>query len=189
MKNNSVFGLLMNPFTRIAGWQAFGLGLLFLLLMGFVGASSGIAFDGVFDMHMFQNSVPQALTLLGISLASLVLVMWIVGLITSKNFRFIDILGTMTLAKAPFLLLAVFGFFTTAPDLNAIMKDPYVILQNTSFVIMMVLSMPVMIWSIVLMFNALKVSCDLKGSTLTAAFIIGLLVSELISKILIHFLV
>jgi hypothetical protein len=189
MKNKSVFGLLMNPFTRIAGWQAFGLGLLFIGLMGFIGSFSGIAFDGVFDMHMFENTVLQAFSYLAIDIVSLVLVMWVVGLIVSKNFRFIDILGTMTLAKAPFLLLAILGYFTTAPVMSEIMKDPYVILQDTSFMIMMVLSLPVMIWSIVLMFNALKISCDLKGSTLTVAFIIGLFVSEIIAKVLIHYFV
>ncbi len=188
MKNN-LFQLLVNPFTRIAGWQAFGLGLLFLALMGFVGSSSGVAFDGVFDMHLFENSVLQAFTFLGIDVLSLVLVMWVVGLFTSKNFRFIDILGTMVLAKAPFLILAVYGYFVTAPDLNAIMKDPNVILQSTSFLIMMILTMPIMAWGIALIFNALKVSCDLKGSRLTIAFIIGLFVSEIIAKILIHFLV
>lgn len=188
MKNNRL-SLLVNPFTRIAGLQAFGLGLLFVALMGFVGASSGVAFDGVFDMHLFKNTVAQAFTFLGIDVLSLVLVMWVVGLVTSKNFRFIDILGTMILARAPFLLLAIFGYFVEAPDLNAIMKDPYVILQSTTFLVMMVFTMPVMVWCIALMFNALKVSCDLKGSRLTIAFIIGLFVSEIIAKILIHYLV
>ena len=188
MKSKSIFSLLMNPFNRIAGWQAFGLGLLFILLMGFVGAGNGIAFDGVFDMHMYEITVQQSFLYLAVDLVCLVLVMWVIGLIVSKNFRFIDILGTMTLAKAPFLLLAIFGYFTTAPAMNAIMKDPYVILQSPSFVIMMALSLPVMAWSIVLIYKALKVSCDLKGSTLTVAFIIGLFVSEIIAKIVIHFL-
>jgi len=186
MKNKSIFGLLMNPFTRIAGWQAFGLGIIFILLMGYIGARNGIAFDGVFDMHMFEITVQQSFLYLAIDLVSLVLVMWITGLIVSKGFRFIDILGTMTLAKAPFLLLAIMGYFTTAPNMTEIMKDPYIILQSLSFVIMMALSVPVMVWSIVLMFNALKISCGLKGSTLTVAFIIGLFVSEIIAKILIH---
>jgi hypothetical protein len=189
MKNKNVFSLLMNPFTRIAGWQAFGLGLAFIALMGFLGASSGVAFDGVFDMHLFENTIQQAFTFLGIDLVCLVLVMWVVGLIVSKNFRFIDILGTMTLAKAPFLIMAIFGYFVTAPDMNEIMRNPYVILQSTSFLIMIILTMPVMVWSIALMFNALKVSCDLKGSTLTVAFIIGLFVSEILAKVLIHFIV
>lgn len=187
MKNKNLFGLLMNPFTRIAGWQAFGLGLVFVVLMGFIGAGSGVAFDGVFDMHLFEHTVQQAFTYLAVDLVSVVLVMWVTGLVVSKSFRFIDILGTMTLAKAPFLLLAIFGYFVSAPDMNEIMRDPYIILQSYTFMMMMALSLPVMIWSIVLMFQALKISCDLKGSTLTVAFIIGLFVSEIIAKILIHY--
>jgi hypothetical protein len=179
----------MNPYTRIAGWQAFGLGLVFVVLMGLIGSNSGVVFDGVFDMHLIENTLLQAFTLLAIDLVSLVLVMWVTGLIVSKNFRFIDILGTMTLAKAPFLLMAVLGYFVTAPNMTEIMKDPYVIFQSTSFLLMMVLSLPVMVWSIVLMFNALKISCDLKGNSLTVAFIIALFVSEIIAKILIHYLV
>ncbi|MCX6307903.1 MAG: hypothetical protein NTY32_03390 [Bacteroidia bacterium] len=189
MKSKSLFGLLMNPFTRIAGWQAFSLGFIFIVLMGFIGASNGVVFDGVIDMHLFEITVQQSFLYLAVDLFCLVLVMWITGLIVSKNFRFIDILGTMTLAKAPFLLLAIFGYFTTAPNMSEIIKDPYIILQSTSFVLMMILSVPVMIWSIVLMYNALKISCDLKGSPLTVAFIVGLFVSEIIAKILIYYVV
>lgn len=189
MKNKNIFGLLINPFTRIAGWQSFGLGLVFVALMGFLGARNSITFDGVVDMHMNDISLLQSFLYLAIDLACLVLVMWITGLIVSKNFRFIDILGTMTLAKAPFLLLAVAGFFTTAPDLSEIYKKPYEIFQSVSFVVLIVLSLPVMIWSIALMYNALKISCDVKGSKLTVAFIIALLVSEILSKVLIYLFV
>jgi len=189
MKSKEFLSLLFNPYTRIAGWQAFGLGLVFVLLMGFFGARNGIAFDGVFDMHMFELTVQKAFTFLAIDLVSLVLVMWIAGLLTSKNFRFIDILGTMTLAKAPFVILALFGAFVATPNMQDIMSNPYIILESTTFVIMIILSMPVMIWSIILMYNALKVSCDLKGRNLTTTFIIGLFVSEIIAKILIHYLV
>jgi hypothetical protein len=189
MKSKNIFSLLVNPFTRIAGWHAFGLGLIFIVLMGFIGASNGIAFDGVFDMHLFEISVQTSFLYLAIDLVSLVLVMWITGLLVSKNFRFIDILGTMTLAKAPFLILALGGYFATAPDLSEIYKDPYVILQDTPFVILLALSLPVMIWSITLMYNALKVSCNLKGSKLTVAFILALLISEIIAKVLIYYFV
>jgi len=189
MKNKNVFGFLMNPFTRIAGWQAFGLGLFFVVLMGLLGAYSDIAFDGVIDMHMIDISLLQSFLYLGIDLVCLVVVMWMTGLIVSRKFRFIDILGTMTLAKAPFLLLSIAGFFTAAPELSEIYKDPYVIFQSISFIILIVLSIPVIIWSITLMYNAFKVSCDIKGSKLTGVFIIGLLVSEVLSKILIYLFV
>lgn len=180
--------MLMNPFTRIAGWQAFGVGLVFILLMGFIGYSSGVVFDGVFDMHLIETTLSGSFAYLAMGLVPLVLVMWVAGLLVSRNFRFIDILGTMTLAKAPFLILAIFGYFVQAPNMDEIMRDPYVILHSTSFLLMIIVSVPVIIWSIVLMFNALKVSCDLKGNTLTVAFICGLFVSEIIAKILILYL-
>jgi len=185
MKSKSIFGLLMNPFTRIAGWQAFGLGLFFMVLMGLLGAYNSIAFNGVIDMHMFELSIPQSFLYLAVDLVCLVVVMWITGLVVTKNFRFIDILGTMALAKAPFLILAIAGFFTTAPNVAEINKDPYIIFQSVSFIIIMVLSIPVMVWSITLMYNALKISCDVKGSKLTTSFIIALFVAEALSKILI----
>jgi len=140
-------------------------------------------------MHLNETSLLQSFLYLIIDFVCLIVVMWLTGLIVSKNFRFIDILGTMTLAKAPFLILAIAGFFTTAPNLSEIYKNPYVIFESISFIILMVLSLPVIIWSITLMYNALKVSCDVKGSKLTVAFIIALFISEALSKVLIYLFV
>lgn len=186
MKKSTVLELLINPFKRIAGLQAFGLGLVFVALMGFLGAYSDIAFDGVIDMHMIEISLFQSFMYIAIDLICLIVVMWITGLIVSNNFRFIDILGTMTLAKAPFIIMAVVGFFTTTPDMTDIYKDPYVLFKSASFIIFMVLTIPVMVWNITLMYNAFKISCDLKGSKLTSSFIIALLISEILSKVLIY---
>lgn len=186
---NKTFNLLFNPFTRIAGWQAFGIGLIVLIITGLIGANSAVAFDGVLDMHLFEITYFQSFAYLILSLASLVLVMWITGLIQSKGFRFIDILGTMTLAKGPNLILSIAGFFTTVPNLDNIQNDPLAIFQNVSFVLMLVLSMVVMIWNITLMYQGLKISCNLNGSKLTVAFIIALLASEILSKALIFKLI
>ena len=189
MKSKEFFELIFNPFTRIAGWQAFWLGLVFLILSGVIGGFGNVIFDGVIDSHLVkEETMLQSFGYLGISMLTLVLVMWIAGLIISKGFRFIDILGTMTLSKAPFILLAIVGFFTKMPDTNEIMKNPMVILSSTSFLLMMILSVPVLVWSITLMYNALKISCGTKGSKLTTAFIIAILGSEAISKLLIYFI-
>ena len=188
MKNKDFWGLMVNPFTRIAGWQAFGLGLVFVILMGIVGAYGNVIFDGAIDMHLVKEiSMIHSFEYLTVSTLTLVLVMWITALFISKGFRFIDILGTMTLSKAPFLLLAIAGFFTKMPDMSQVMKNPMVILSSTSFLILMIITVPVVIWTIALMYNALKISCGVKGSKLTVAFIVALLVSEIISKMLISY--
>lgn len=189
MKSNGFFGFMFNPFTRIAGWQAVGFGLVFVLLTGVIGTFSNVSFDGVIDMHLSnQLTFFQSFSYLAIDMISLVLVMSITGLFISKGFRFVDILGTMILAKSPYIILAIAGYFSKSPDVTEILKNPYVIFQSVSFLIIMLLSLPVTIWSIALMYNALKISCGVKGSKLTIAFIIAILVSEIISKILISIL-
>jgi len=187
MKNKEIFSLMINPFTRIAGWQAFGLGLVIVVLTGIIGTFSNAAFDGAIDMHLTQKlTFVHSFGFLSIDIVSLVLIMTITGFIISKGFRIIDILGTMTLAKAPYLILAIAGYFTVSPDINEIMKNPLIVFQSVSFVILTLLSIPVTIWGITLLYNALKTSCGVKGRKLTIAFIIALLVSEIISKILIY---
>ena len=189
MKSKEYFGLMFNPFTRIAGWQAFGLGLVFLILSGVIGGFGNVVFDGVIDTHLAkQVTMLQSFSYLGLSLLTLVLVMWIAGLFIAKGFRFIDILGTMTLSKAPFLLLAFAGYFAKMPDMTEVMKNPMVIFNSISMVLFMILSIPVLVWSITLMYNALKISCGVSGGKLTIAFIAGILLAETISKLLIYFL-
>jgi len=187
MKKNNYWELLLNPFTRIAGLQAFGLGLVFVILMGIIGTYSHVGFDGVIDMHLVnQMTFVHSFSLLAIDIISIVIVMWITGVIISGKIRFIDILGTLTLAKAPFIILAIAGYFSKSPDSAEILRNPGIILNSVSFIFLLILTLPVMIWSIILMINALKVSCNIKGSKLTAAFIIALLISEIISKVLIY---
>lgn len=187
MKNNEFWGFLFNPFTRIAGLQAFGIGLVFVLFTGIIGAYSHVCFDGAIDMHLVNEiSIIQSFKYLFVDLIAIILVMSITGLIISKGFRFIDILGTMILAKAPLIILAIAGFFTVSPDINEIMKNPNVIFQSVSFISVMLLTFTVTIWTIALMYNALKISCDVKGSKLTVSFIAALFFAEIISKILIH---
>lgn len=187
MKSKDIFSLVINPFTRIAGWQAFGLGLVIVVVTGFIGTFSNVAFDGVIDMHLTQKlTFAHSFEFLAIDIVSLVLVMTITGFIISKGFRIIDILGTMTLAKAPYLILAIAGYFTVSPDINEIMKNPFIVFQSVSFIILTLLSIPVTIWSITLFYNAFKTSCDVKGGKLVVAFITALLVSEIISKTLIY---
>jgi len=186
MKSKEIFSFMMNPFTRIAGWQAFGIGILFVIVTGVIGTFGHVAFDGVIDMHFTRElTLLNSFAYLAIDLLSVSFIMIITGFIISKSFRIIDILGTMTLSRAPLIILAFAGCFTVSPDINEIMKDPYVVFQSVSFIIFSILSFPVIIWSIILMFNALKISCGVKGSKLGGAFIVAILVSEIISKILI----
>ena len=190
MKSKDVLRLMFNPFTRIAGWQAFGLGLVFVILTGFIGNYNNVSFNGALDAHFVpQMTFSHSFLLLTIDLFSLVFVLWITGLIISKGFRFVDILGTITLAKAPFIIIAIAGYFYKTTDPKIIVENPFALFQSLTFIVLMIVSLFIIIWNITLMYNAFKISCDVKGSKLNIAFVVALLVSEVVSQIFIYKLI
>ncbi|SEA46269.1 hypothetical protein SAMN05216365_14317 [Porphyromonadaceae bacterium NLAE-zl-C104] len=186
MRNKFTWNLLFNPFTKIAGWQAFALGMLFVLLTGVIGTYAGVAFDGAIDSHITEYlSLKDSFLFLVIAVVSVVVILFIAGLIISKRLRFVDILGTMVLARSPLILLTIFGLFVTSVPAEEIMANPMVIMHNPGLIIFSVISIPVMVWFIALMYNGFKVSTGAKGSKLVIGFIIGLIVAEVVSKVLI----
>lgn len=183
MKRNEFLDLLINPFTRIAGWQALMSGITVFALTIYIGFNGNAYFDGIIDMHFVENAVLKDSALSGIiSLITLSVVMSIACTLVTKNFRFIDILGTMTLAKAPFLILAVVSLFVKMPALEQILQNPLILFTSVSFIVMLVTSIPVIIWTIILMYNGLKVSVGIKGIQLNVVFVTTLIVAEAISK-------
>lgn len=187
MKTNELWPLLFNPFKKVAGWESFGVGLLIVVLTTFAGNFSDIYFDGVIDMHFSEDfNSRTSWLLIPINIITLSVVMWIAGFFISKNFRFIDILGTLTLARAPFLLISMAAFFVEVPNMTDIFENPFIIFESISFVLILILTFPILVWVISLMFNAFKVSTGATGSKLTITFIVALLTAEIISKITIY---
>jgi len=112
MKNQLIMKWLINPFERIAGWQALFAGLAAMTLTAVIGKINNLAFDGVLDIHV---SISRSI---GLSLICL----------------------------------------------------------------------PFYIWMITLKYNAYSVSCHLKGSKAIVSFIGALIVAEIISKLVLVFL-
>ena len=187
MKTNELGSLIFNPFKRIAGWEAFGIGLVIAVLTTFTGNFAGIYFDGVIDMHFAETfDSLKSWLMIPVNIISISVIMWLAGITVSKNFRFIDILGTMTLSRAPFLLIAFASFFVKVPDLSGIMQDPFVIFDSISFIIILIFTFPIIIWSVTLLYNAYKISSGASGQKLSISFIFGLIIAEIISKIIIY---
>lgn len=189
MKNKNVLRYIYNPFEKIAGWQALILGLIIVVLSGFIGKQANLMFDGAIDAHFGKEvTYYQTFMMLFIDVACVGVVMYLAGLVVSRNFRFIDLLGTMTLARAPYLLLSVSGLFVTVPETAELLANPALIFSNPGFLIFITLSFPAVIWVIALMYNAWKVSTGAKGPKMIITFIAGLFAAEVISKILISIL-
>ncbi len=187
MKSNN-WNLIWNPFTRVAGWQAFWVGIVIVIASAVLASYGNLLFDGAIDAHFGDDvGVTQSLAVTGISLLSVVVTMYLGALIISKSVRFIDILGTMTLARAPFLLLAIVSPFVSYPPVDQLLQNPLVILGYPLLLFFILISLPVIIWFIALMYNGLKVSTGAKGQKLVVGFIVALLAAEVLSKVCIHF--
>ena len=172
---------LINPFERIAGWQALFIGIAVMALTAVIGKINQIAFDGVLDVHGGATfSYLAAFAMQAINLFASFLTMWLAGVCFSKSkLRAIDVAGTMALSRTPMLLLTIICFLPVIP---ASLYDV------SQMVIFGLIIFPFIIWMVALMYNAYSVSCHIKGGRAVISFIGALLVAEVISKFILFFL-
>ena len=196
MKRKEILRMIFaNPFKKIAGWQALGLGLIFVVLAAFVGNFNGAYFNGVLDVHFSETPYPLWITfaMLAIDLASIITMFLIVGIIFSKNFRVIDVIGTNFLAKSTVLLLVLTSFIpipdaisNALKDPKLLMENPYILFSSFAHILTLVLSILIIVWYIALLYNAFNVSLNIKKNLRTVVFIFALISAEVLSQILIH---
>jgi hypothetical protein len=189
MNKNSIFCFLINPFERIAGVKALVIGIVFCVLIGLLGCFSGAYFDGVLDCHLSERgNLLQSAVFLCIDWASLVIVFGILAVIFAKNVRFIDIMGTFALSQAPRLFEALSAFFVPSAFLNKIetLQNPLELLdellRQPAFIIFSIISIVATIWYITLIYNAFRISTNIKTPKIIFIFIAGILLAEVLSK-------
>ena len=185
MKNKSFLSWIINPFTHIAGGKALIIGLFIQLLTVFFGNMAGMHFDGALDLHIGAKlTLLQDFCLWLISTGSLILVLYASGLILTRRFRFIDLAGTVLLARTLFILSMVAILLVEIPPAETIITNPSVML-TIPILVLTAFSIVIMIWYIVLLYNAYKISVGLKTDKAVISFVIALAVAEIMSKVLI----
>ena len=186
---------MYNPFEKLAGWEAFYIGLIAMCIATVLGYYGHTVFYG-----LSAKSVPTvtwcrvfSLQVLGLSVT--IFVMWVIALLAAKHVRFQDILGTVTLAKYPLILAAIvflsFGKWLNELNKKLMSMDVYKIINEitvSDYVLIFALSVitiPIFVWEIALLFNAFKVSTNLKGGKCAFLFITALLISEMIINVIV----
>lgn len=185
---------LFRPFNYIAGEKSLLLGLVVLIIQALLGALATVHFDGVIDMHIGRPvSVYIYIGEVLISWLSISLVLYIAAVIFSKSkVRVIDVFGTQALARWPMIIAAMFALPAPHEKLEAFMNWRFLgqgqeTLLTTGdwvlFFLFLLVDIVMIIWMIALMFNAFKISANLKGPRLVVSFIVGLIIAEVISKV------
>jgi hypothetical protein len=173
---------LLNPFTYIAGFKSLVIGWIIILITAFIAYYSHTHFDGAIDAHVGYKIYPawHYVAEPFIAWSSIVIIYYATGKSFSASaIRFIDIAGTFALARWPFLFFAIINFI--APDVkNAMHLSPKMLLF--AFI-----SLVFSVWMIALMYNAFKVSCNIKGQKSVWLFIGSLIVAEALSKFILYY--
>ena len=173
---------LFNPFLYIAGAKALLIGWIAMLLASVVAYFSKTHFDGAIDIHFGAGgNYSFFLAEQFIAWISLSMLFYPIGLIFSKSkIRLIDVAGTMAMARVITLPVSFMGFLPIYP-VN--LDDP------TILILSIIVTLVPAIWMIALMFNAFVVSTNIRGAKATACFTTGLISAEILSKVLLHYLI
>lgn len=169
---------LFNPFTRIAGFKSFVIGLIGLLLISYLSYISGTHLNGLTDINFAKDTdfiyfISEHL----LSWISVSIFFYISGLILSgTRIRIIDILGTSAMARIPLIippLVRLLPFFKSF------------VFQSWEMYTIVGVHIFSLIWTITLLYNGFKISCNLKSEKLIIGFSISLILSEILTKLLI----
>jgi hypothetical protein len=187
--------LLLNPFNQIAGFKSLSIGILVLLFTSIVGFFSNTHFPDIISVKISPDYPVWYFIVQGLLNWIVVsIIFYIAAILFSKSsVRIIDIFGTQALARTPYLFASFIGF---SDAINVFSKyllwtlmhqgEPITIsvIEIIVAVLLLVLTLLLTIWLITIMFNALKVSANLKGIKLVSVFITGILCATIISAIL-----
>ncbi len=187
---------LFNPFVQIAGSKSLIFGLLFLLLSSTLAAFFNTRFDGILDAHYTKNQsfyLSYLDNLINISVITLIF-FGFGSFLTKGRTRFIDILGTSALARFPLFIIPLFNIQNQSgligeKIIQSITKPNDIQLTQFEWIYLIIsgiISLLLIIWYIALLFKAYKISTNLKGANLIVSFILGLVIAEIVSKILIY---
>jgi hypothetical protein len=171
--------LWYNPYLTIAGLTAFLPGLSGLLLTSYLAYRTGTHFNGLanidfakdsdFRVYLFENCSHWII---------LSVLLFASGLLLSKSrIRAIDIAGTTLFSRIPLILTPLIRTLTVFQSF---------VIQSAQMYFLIGVYLISMIWTIVLLFNAYKVSCNLKNERLIISFAVVMIFSEILTKILLH---
>lgn len=181
---------LINPFEWIAGFQALGWGLLGLVVSTVISHSTGWHYHGLLHFGPAPNPAWWCFAVEH-------LVVWIVpavlfylgGLILSRSrIRMVDVLGTTAFAQLPFIFMNLVNMLPPIQKMiNIDMNVMFLVQQHLLFSLWLsVIGMIFLIWALVWMFKALKVSCNLKGYPLGILYCVAVFGGDILCRYLIN---
>lgn len=179
MKSNNY---IYNPFNRIAGFQSLLIGLAGFLITTYLAYLTGTHFIGFRKIVFARDSAYWVFLAENLSswlFASIFF--FILGFVLSRSkIRIIDVFGTVLFARIPLIaapLIRLMPFFYSF----GFQSWQMYFIEGVYYLSL--------IWTIVLLYNAYKVSCNLKHERLIISFMINLVLSEVSTELVIKYII
>ena len=187
----SVASWLFNPFVRVAGGPALGVGLLVVVATGLVAGTAGVHLDGLLDFHP-GYAVPLWVPVVEglVNWSVFALLVWSVALLlTGRTVRLVDVAGTQALARFPFLLAAL---VCVPPAVRRAHEEMAAAVAHGRLPLPQGWEIPVasmvitacLIWMVWLMWKAFSLCCNRRGVRAVTIFVVLVLAGEFGTKYL-----
>lgn len=192
LKHLKMIKLLINPFRYIAGYKSLTIGLVIIICTSVVSAFSHKHFPDIISVKTSQD-YPIWFLLIENTFNWILFstILYVLAISFSKSsVRFVDIFGTQALARLPYLLVSFVGFSGSLKVFNqhilwTVLKrgEPVdlSILDTTVAILLLVFTLSMTLWVVLLMYNAFKVSSNIKGGRLILLFVVSVLGSTIIN--------
>lgn len=193
MKKLNLF-LLINPFERIAGFQALGWGMLGIMVSTILSYFSGWHYHGLLHFGPAPNPAFWCFAVEHLVVWLVPAILFYIGglLLSRSQIRPVDVLGTVAFAQLPLIIMNLFTFLPPMQNLTKIdvnSMTPVEMMQQPGFLLGVWLSLVAfvfLVWTLVWMFNALRVSCNLKGYKLGILYCVAVLGGDVVCRYLIR---
>ncbi|WP_298156840.1 hypothetical protein [Flavobacterium sp.] len=185
--------IIFNPFEKFSTNTQLIFGILISVAGCFLAYQFNAHYDGALDIH-FADAVPLHIPFLEIVLdtACLGLALFVAAKTINPKTRSIDIFSTVLVARFPLYLIPPMNYNNrmyeeTMAITEMAMRNQtnFAIPDMAFFLAFSALSLLLLVWFFVLLWNGYKVACNAKGTTAVLAFIGAIIIAEIISKILI----
>jgi len=196
INKNEVLKLFFNPYKLLPERQTLIIGLVIICITGIINSFTNTHFDGIFDIHSGKSSVFIVFILEGyINLIILTGMLLLVGkLFTKQNIHIIDILGRQALARWPLLISSIitlskpyqqFCQMSTLQEITDFGILRFNTYDNTIVSLSVIVIFIIMIWVVVLMYRAFSQTYKIQRIKSIVLFILGAIIAEILSKLLI----
>jgi len=191
--------LLLNPFEKISETKLLLFGIAITLIGSYLGFVFNGRFDGVIDLHFTETTtLSQPFIDNVINIFSLSILLFLFGRTINKKTRLIDILIAAMVARIPFYFLPFSNIdnfmsrFSNAFIKDLDLKNPAAFHIETgnllTLLLFAIVSIGMLVWFVLLLFHGFKVATNCKTPNHTLLFVIGIILAEIVSKLLIYFI-